>query len=300
MSITEPVGKSRNDGSRDYKFVILLRCSANAVNWRCFVLFCSFFCTKIPQHINCTAFADFPTGVELADDKTAQRPLAATRWASSAAAVAYAVFSERIPFVRTRGCRHRYTGFLFLVTFDAWPWHSNSGGILYSAPNLQVSSSYVSSFGSYRARHEQTNTLTTHWQTNRRRWRHAPRFATLRRWAMITGLILKVNNRLLAYIRSVIKGGDVVTVMRNDKCCPLERRETMTIYVFWKRFVTYKQVIKVIWHKAASPPHMDGSPGGANVHPIYRKPKKVTMATSLRISKSAISSPDSLTPKTHP
>jgi len=35
-------------------------------------------------------------------------------------------------------------------------------------------------------------------------------------------------------------------------------------------------------HKAASPPHTDGavvSTGGANVHPIHRKPKMVAMAT---------------------
>ena len=42
------------------------------------------------------------------------------------------------------------------------------------------------------------------------------------------------------------------------------------------------------------------SSGGTNVHPIYRKPKMVAMATSLRTSKSAMSSSDSLTPKTNP
>jgi len=42
------------------------------------------------------------------------------------------------------------------------------------------------------------------------------------------------------------------------------------------------------------------SSGGANVHPVCRKPKMVAMATSLRTSKSAMSSSDSLTPKTHP
>jgi len=66
-----------------------------------------------------------------------------------------------------------------------------------------------------------------------------------------------------------------------------------------------KQLVKVIWHKAASPPDMDGSvvffsSRGANVHPIYRKPKMVAMATSLRTSNSAMSSSDSMTPKTHP
>jgi len=46
-------------------------------------------------------------------------------------------------------------------------------------------------------------------------------------------------------------------------------------------------VVKVIPHKAASPPHTVQSslPGGANVHPIpiYRKTKMVAMATSLNI-----------------
>jgi len=41
------------------------------------------------------------------------------------------------------------------------------------------------------------------------------------------------------------------------------------------------------------------SSGGANVHPIYRKPKMVAMATSFRTSKLAMSSSDSLTPKAH-
>ena len=36
------------------------------------------------------------------------------------------------------------------------------------------------------------------------------------------------------------------------------------------------------------------------MHPTYRKPKMVAMATSLRTSTSAMSSSDSLTPKTHP
>ena len=36
------------------------------------------------------------------------------------------------------------------------------------------------------------------------------------------------------------------------------------------------------------------------MHPIYRKPKMVAMATSLRTSKSFMSLLESLTPKTHP
>jgi len=42
------------------------------------------------------------------------------------------------------------------------------------------------------------------------------------------------------------------------------------------------------------------SPGGVNVHPIYWQPKTVTISASLRTSKSAVSSSDSLTLKTHP
>jgi len=44
------------------------------------------------------------------------------------------------------------------------------------------------------------------------------------------------------------------------------------------------------------------SSGGANVHPIYRKPKRLPFQHPLevRTSKSAMSSSDSLTPKTHP
>jgi len=67
-----------------------------------------------------------------------------------------------------------------------------------------------------------------------------------------------------------------------------------------------KQVAKVIWHKAASPPHSDGSvvyAGGANcrLYPIYRTTKMVAMATSLRCSVSAISTfcwPTTQTPST--
>jgi len=42
------------------------------------------------------------------------------------------------------------------------------------------------------------------------------------------------------------------------------------------------------------------SSGGANVHPVYRKPKMVAMAISLRTSKLAMSSSDSLTRKPTP
>ena len=49
-----------------------------------------------------------------------------------------------------------------------------------------------------------------------------------------------------------------------------------------------KQVVKVIWHKAASPQHMDGSVVfasiGANVHPYIESQKMVAMATSLSTS----------------
>jgi len=39
--------------------------------------------------------------------------------------------------------------------------------------------------------------------------------------------------------------------------------------------------------------------GDADVHPIYRKSKKVAMATFLTSSKLAMSSTDSLIPKNH-
>jgi len=56
---------------------------------------------------------------------------------------------------------------------------------LYSAPNCQVSSSYVESFESYRA-NKQTDKLTnlklTNKLTNRRHWKHTPRSTMLRRW----------------------------------------------------------------------------------------------------------------------
>jgi len=42
------------------------------------------------------------------------------------------------------------------------------------------------------------------------------------------------------------------------------------------------------------------SSAGANVHPIYRKPKVVAMATSLRTSKSAMSSADQVDPENAP
>jgi len=45
---------------------------------------------------------------------------------------------------------------------------------LYNAPTVQVSSSYVYSFGSYR--------VDNH--INRRRWKHPMLFATLRRWVI--------------------------------------------------------------------------------------------------------------------
>ena len=53
-------------------------------------------------------------------------------------------------------------------------------------------------------------------------------------------------------------------------------------------------MVKVIWHKAASPPHT----GGANVHPIYSKPKIVAMASFLSCRVSAISA--FCWPTTHP
>jgi len=51
---------------------------------------------------------------------------------------------------------------------------------------------------------------------------------------------------------------------------------------------TYEQVVKVIWHKAASPRTrtiQSYSPGGANVTPYVESQKMVAMATTLRTSK---------------
>ena len=75
-----------------------------------------------------------------------------------------------------------------------------------------------------------------------------------------------------------------------------------TTSVLFRHAGTSEQVVKLIWHKAASPPHMNGSVvffRWRKRAPIYRKPKMVAMATALRTSKSAMSSSDSLTPKTH-
>ena len=63
---------------------------------------------------------------------------------------------------------------------------------------------------------------------------------------------------------------------------------------------TSSQVVKVIWHKAASPPHMDGSVVFLTWRQCAPQPKMVAMATSLRTSKSVMSSSDSLTPKPTP
>ena len=60
----------------------------------------------------------------------------------------------------------------------------------------------------------------------------------------------------------------------------------------WQQVVSYKrgfnkQVVIVIWHKAASPPHTDDSVVFAKWRqcaPIYRKPKNVAMATTLSTS----------------
>jgi len=64
---------------------------------------------------------------------------------------------ERLP----KKMQHFFV-FLSPVTliFDLWPWRSNSGEILYSPPNCQVSSPYVGSFGSYRANKKQTDKQT--------------------------------------------------------------------------------------------------------------------------------------------
>ena len=64
--------------------------------------------------------------------------------------------------------------FLCLVTLTFDLDIRTQARFLYSAPNHQVSSSYVESLGSYHANK----------QTNRRHWKHPPHFAALRRWVM--------------------------------------------------------------------------------------------------------------------
>jgi len=59
---------------------------------------------------------------------------------------------------------------------------------LYNVPNRQVWSSYVWLFGSYRA--DKHTVKLTNWQTNRRRWKHPPRSAMLRRWAKSSSWLL--------------------------------------------------------------------------------------------------------------
>jgi len=58
------------------------------------------------------------------------------------------------------------------LTFDLWPWPSNSGEIFdratFSRSEVIVRTNWQTD--------KQTNTVT-----NRRRWKHPPRFATLRR-----------------------------------------------------------------------------------------------------------------------
>ena len=74
---------------------------------------------------------------------------------------------------------------------ELWPPNSNSVEIFAQCTYPQVSSSYVYSFESY---HVDTQTNT---QTNRRRWKHPPFFATLWRW-VIKSLYPQSNTNLLS------------------------------------------------------------------------------------------------------
>jgi len=93
--------------------------------------------------------------------------------------------------------------FLFLVTliFDLWPWLSNSGKIF-------AQSTYSVSFIVLCLVARKLSCGQTHcqaqWQTNRRRWKQSPRFATLRRWVIIIILIYEpVRQTTLLIIRLI-------------------------------------------------------------------------------------------------
>jgi len=90
--------------------------------------------------------------------------------------------------LRTRGrLSNKMPHFLSPVTLTFDLDIRTRARFLYSAPNRQVSSSYVESFGSHRAS-KQTDKLTNS-QTNRHRWQHPPRSAVLRWWVRTYQLI---------------------------------------------------------------------------------------------------------------
>ena len=98
----------------------------------------------------------------------------------------HAVCSERIPFVRTQGVSAAISAFLVPGELDL---DIQTGTrLLYTAPNRQVSSSYIYSFRSYRVA-KQTNKQTDK-QTDKQtipNWKHPPRSAMLRRWVNTIG-----------------------------------------------------------------------------------------------------------------
>ena len=93
---------------------------------------------------------------------------------------------------------------------------------LYNAPNPQVSSSYVYSFGSYRL-DKQTNK-----QTNRQGWKHRTLFATLRRW-------VKSDKRFLTNCNNAVGVGVSLWFMRRQML--LLRRDSITAR--WRDAITW-------------------------------------------------------------
>jgi len=74
---------------------------------------------------------------------------------------------------------------LVTLTFDLWPWHSNSSEIFVQCtqPTSLIVLRLIVRKLSCGQTNKQTNKVTN-WQTNRRRWKHPPRLATLHRWAI--------------------------------------------------------------------------------------------------------------------
>jgi len=66
---------------------------------------------------------------------------------------------------------------LVTLTFDLWPWHSNSG-------ENCLQCTWPPSFIVLRLIVRKALCAQTHWQTDRRRWKHPPSFTMLRRWVI--------------------------------------------------------------------------------------------------------------------
>jgi len=89
---------------------------------------------------------------------------------------------------------------------------------------------HIQSFGSYRA-DKQTN-----WQTNRRRWKHPPRFATVRRWVMRTIIVNHAYHSCYAgFYKSFFKKdfGDCCCIWILQRSNVLEAHPKMSEY--WRQ-----------------------------------------------------------------